>query len=73
VLCWLQQNIGFNNRIEFFRQQDIADALKTNQAHISRALNRLLKDEIIQKDGHHYVFAPKYVRYAFDSKIERDE
>jgi len=68
VLSWMQSKIGFNNRVEFFRQQELADALKTNQAHVSRSLKRLTADGIIKRDGHHYVFAPKYIKYSFDKK-----
>jgi len=66
VLSFLLSNIEMNNRVKFFRQQEIADILKTSQGHISTSLKRLTKDGIIKKDGHHYVINYKQNMFAFD-------
>jgi len=68
VITWLLRHIGFNNKVEFFRQTDLAKALKTHQSHISRALKKLEEDKVIVKDGHQYVLSESYILYVNDGK-----
>ena len=67
LIGWLRRNIEDGNYIRYFRQQELAEKFKTDQAHISRSLKRLVKDGVISKDRVKglYIFSPKYVRYIF--------
>ena len=73
VLSWLRRHIDFNNRIKTFRQKDIAERLNSDQANISRALKKLIKDEIIEKHGYDYYFTDKYIRGASDYNRRKKE
>jgi hypothetical protein len=67
ILGWLRKNIAEDNYVRYFRQQELAQAFKTDQANISKSLKILVKDGIITKDKNRgqYIFNPKYVRYIF--------
>lgn len=67
VLMYLLTQLDFNNRIKTFRQIDIADAIKTNQANVSRALKVLESDKLIYKDGLDYYFNDEYIKGAGDN------
>lgn len=67
ILGWLRENIADGNYVRYFRQQELAEDFKTDQANISKSLKRLAADGIITKDKKRsqYVFSPDYVRYIF--------
>jgi Fic family protein len=76
ILGWLRKNIMEDNYIRYFRQQELAETFKTDQANVSKSLKKLSNDEIIAKDKKRgqYVFSPKYVRYIFgDGGMENAE
>ena len=64
LIIALRRRLDFNNRIRTFRQYEIAEELNSSQANISRAMKKLLKDEVIYKDGHDYYFSDKYIKGA---------
>jgi DNA-binding MarR family transcriptional regulator len=66
LIIALRRRLDFNNRIQTFRQFEIAEELKTGQSNISRAMKKLLNDEVIYKDGHDYYFSDKYIKGAGD-------
>lgn len=68
ILMYLLTQLDFNNRIKSFRQIDIANATKTNQANVSRALKILEKDKIIIKKDNDYYFSDNFVKGAGDEK-----
>lgn len=67
ILGWLRENITDDNYVRWFRQQELAEEFKTDQANISKSIKKLVTDGIITKDKKRgqYVFSPKYVRYIF--------
>jgi len=67
VMNELLFRLEFNNRIETFRQKELADILKTGQANVSRAIKELEKDKVIYKpEGkYNYYFTEEFVKYAF--------
>jgi DNA-binding MarR family transcriptional regulator len=66
LIIALKSRLDFNNRIKTFRQSEIAEELKSSQANISRAINKLVNDEVIFKDGHDYYFSDKYIKGSGD-------
>ena len=66
VLTKLKLKMGFNNKVEMFTQQELANELGTTQANVSRALKVLIDDRIIYKVNHNYVFNDKYIKTAGD-------
>lgn len=66
LLFLLLEMIDFNNRIKSFRQQDLAEALGTNQSNISKGLKKLSDDKIIYKDGRDWYFSDEFVKFAGD-------
>ena len=51
ILAYMLEHLDFNNRIETFRQTDIAKQIGSTQPRISKALNKLEEDGIIYKKG----------------------
>jgi predicted transcriptional regulator len=68
VLFELLNKIEFNNRIETFRQTELAKTLNSSQANISRALKTLLDDNVIYKNNYDYYFTDEFVKFAFDER-----
>jgi hypothetical protein len=66
LIIALKKRLDFNNRIKGFIQKDLAIELKSSQANISRSINKLVKDEVIIKDGIDYYFNDKYIKGAGD-------
>jgi len=66
VLMYLITQLDFNNRIKTFRQVDIAEAIQTNQANVSRALKALESDRIIKKRGNDFYFNLDLIKGAGD-------
>jgi len=66
VLNALLLRLEFNNRIETFRQKELAEKLKTGQASISRALKELVEDKVIYKpEGkYNYYFSDDFIAYV---------
>jgi len=71
TLIALKRRLDFNNRIKGFRQVDLAEEIGTTQPNVSSALKRLLKDEIIYRDGVDYYFSDEYIKYAGDETPRR--
>ena len=61
VLTVLKLRMEYKNRIETFRQREIAEILKTDRANISRCLKTLVEDKIIYKRNNNYYFSGKYI------------
>jgi predicted XRE-type DNA-binding protein len=68
LLFELMERIDYNNRIQTFRQSELATELDAQQPHISVALKMLETDNIIKKEGHDYYFTEEFIRYASDLK-----
>ena len=68
LLFALLDGIDFNNRIETFRQTELAEKLETSQANISRALKTLIEDKVIEKKGNDYYFCEEFAKFAFDER-----
>jgi hypothetical protein len=68
VLFELLDRIEFNNRIETFRQTELAEKLDSSQANISKHLKILIEDKVIEKRNHDYYFCDEFVKFAFDER-----
>jgi len=68
VINELFQKIEFNNRIEAFRQRDLAEKLKTSQSNVSRSLKALIDDNIIRREGVYYYFTEQFIKFAEDTR-----
>lgn len=64
VITYLLENLDFNNRIQSFKQKDIADYIGSTQPKVSNALKKLENENIVYKDGNDYYFSDKFIKYA---------
>ena len=71
LLFLLMNRIDFNNRIQTFRQIELAEELKAKQSNISMSLKVLIADNIVEKRGHDYYFTENFIRYASDGKLSK--
>jgi predicted transcriptional regulator len=73
LLFELMERIDFNNRIKTFRQVELAQELEAKQPHVSTSLRILEQDGIIVKREHDYYFTEKFVQFASDRKVGKNE
>jgi len=71
TLVALQTRLDFNNRIRTFTQTEIAKEIKSSQPRVSKAIQKLEVDGIIEKDGLEWYFSDKYIKGAGDNKQKR--
>ena len=71
VLFTLESWLDYNNRIQSFRQIDVAEEIGSSQSNVSKSINKLLKDGIIYRDGVDYYFSDEYIKYAGDNTPRR--
>lgn len=64
VITYLIENLDFNNRIQSFKQKDIANYIGSTQPKVSNALKKLEDENIIYKNGNDYYFSDKFIKYA---------
>jgi len=74
VLNALLLRLEFNNRIETFRQKELAEILKTGQSNISDAIKVLVADNVIYKPKgkYNYYFTENFVQYTFAEERNKD-
>lgn len=68
VIAYMLEHLDFNNRIETFRQTDLAEEINSTQPRVSKVLNKLEQDGIIYKKGLDYYLNEKYIKGAGDKK-----
>ncbi|MCL2412483.1 MAG: helix-turn-helix domain-containing protein [Treponema sp.] len=73
TLIALKARLDFNNRIKNFKQSDIAKEIGSSQPNVSKALKRLLEDNIILKDGLDYYFSDVYIKGSGDENSSKKE
>jgi len=73
TLIALKIRLDYNNRIQSFRQVDIAEEIGSSQAQVSRAMKRIIGDGIVYISGRDYYFSDKYIKGAGDSKPKRNK
>ena len=66
VLAYMLKHLDFNNRIETFKQKDIAEEINSTQPRVSKAIKKLEEDRIIKKIGNDYYLNENLIKGAGD-------
>jgi DNA-binding MarR family transcriptional regulator len=73
ILLALHKRLDYNNRIKGFKQVDLANEIKVDQADVSKVLKKLRENKIIVRDGVDYYFTEQYIKGAGDKTVSKKQ